>query len=191
MDIGDTLIRRGLITPPQLSQTRNLGGDLLTQLVDAGHVEREVALKAMADEVGIEFLDLREAEVDLTLLDSFPQKIIYRQILFPVSRHNGTIVIATSDPLDFYPLDEISAATGLAVEPVLAEKSEIAKLIRNHLGVGGETIEGLIEQKFEDGIELLDEIETDGSELSEMAQEASVVRLVNEILLGSRRIADQ
>jgi type II secretion system protein E len=183
MDIGDTLVRRGLITTPQLSQARNLGGDLLTKLVDAGHVEREVALKAMADEVGIEFLDLREAEVDLTLLDSFPQKIIYRQILFPVSRHNGTIVIATSDPLDFYPLDEISAATGLAVEPVLAEKSEIAKLIRNHLGVGGETIEGLIEQKFEDGIELLDEIETDGSELSEMAQEASVVRLVNEILL--------
>ena len=33
------------------------------------------------------------------------------------------------------------------------------------------------------GIELLDAIETDGSELSEMAQEASVVRLVNEILI--------
>ena len=49
---------------------------------------------------------------------------------------------------------------------------------------GGETIEGLIEQKMEeDGVELLDAIETDGSELSEMAQEASVVRLVNEILL--------
>lgn len=183
MDIGDTLVRRGLITTPQLSQAKSLGGDLLSQLVEAGHVDRQVALKAVADEVGIEFLDLRETDVDLSLLDSFPQKIIYRQILFPVSRHNGTIVIATSDPLDFYPLDEISAATGLAVEPVLAEKSEIAKLIRNHLGVGGETIEGLIEQKFEDGIELLDEIETDGSELSEMAQEASVVRLVNEILM--------
>jgi len=70
------------------------------------------------------------------------------------------------------------------VEPVLAEKSEIAKLIKNHLGVGGETIDGLIEQRIEDdGIELLEELELDGSELSEMAQEASVVRLVNEILL--------
>ena len=183
MEIGETLVQQGMITPTQLSQAKNHGGDLLSHLVDAGHVKREEALKAIAEEMGIEFLDLREADVDLSLLDSFPQKIIYRQILFPVSRHNGTIVIATSDPLDFYPLDEISAATGLAVEPVLADKSEIAKLIRNHLGVGGETIEGLIEQKFEDGIELLDEIETDGSELSEMAQEASVVRLVNEILL--------
>ncbi len=183
MNIGETLVRRGLITVPQLTQAENMGGDVLSQLVDAGHVTREQALEQAAEEMGIEYLDLREADVDLSLLDLFPQKIIYRQILFPVRRHNGTIVIATSDPLDFYPLDEISAATGLAVEPVLAEKSEIAKLIRTHLGVGGETIEGLIEQKFEDGIELLDELETDGSELSEMAQEASVVRLVNEILL--------
>ncbi len=35
----------------------------------------------------------------------------------------------------------------------------------------------------EEDVQLLSEIETDGSELSEMAQEASVIRLVNEILL--------
>jgi general secretion pathway protein E/type IV pilus assembly protein PilB len=48
--------------------------------------------------------------------------------------------------------------------------------------VGSETVEGLLAQT-ENGVELLDKIETDGSELSEMAQEPSVVRLVNEILL--------
>ncbi|MFK7769186.1 MAG: GspE/PulE family protein [Mariniblastus sp.] len=183
MELVDTLVRRGLVTEMQLSSAENKGGDVLSHLVSAGAVSHDAALSAMAEEVGVEFLDLRTASVDLSLLETFPQKIIYRQILFPVSSSNGTIVIATSDPLNFYPLDEISAATGLAVEPVLAEKSEIAKLIKTHLGVGGETIEGLIEQKAEDGIELLSEIETDGSELSEMAQEASVVRLVNEILL--------
>ncbi|MDG1875138.1 MAG: ATPase, T2SS/T4P/T4SS family [Mariniblastus sp.] len=183
MELVDTLVRRGLISELQLNQAESRGGDVLAQLIQAGAVEHQDALEAMAEEVGVDYLDLRTTTVDLSLLESFPQKIIYRQILFPVSRHNGTIVIATSDPLDFYPLDEISAATGLAVEPVLAERSEIAKLIKNHLGVGGETIEGLIEQKMDEGIELLDEIESDGSELSELAQEASVVRLVNEILL--------
>lgn len=183
MELVETLVRRGLVSSEQVSQAESRGGDVLTQLVQSGAVEHDVAHKAIAEDVGVEFLDLRNAEIDLSLLNSFPQKIIYREILFPVSRNNGTLVVATSDPLNFYPLDEISAATGLAVEPVLAEQSEIAKLIKAHLGVGGETIEGLIEQKFEDGIELLDEIESDGSELSEMAQEASVVRLVNEILL--------
>lgn len=183
MQLVETLVRRGLVSDAQYNHAESLGGDVLASLVGSGAVSHEAALEAMAEEVGVEFLDLRTADVDLALLEDFPLKVIYRQILFPVSRENGTIVVATSDPLDFYPLDEISAAMGLAVEPVLAEKSEIAKLIKAHLGVGGETIGGLIEQRTEDGIELLTEIETDGSELSEMAQEASVVRLVNEILL--------
>jgi general secretion pathway protein E/type IV pilus assembly protein PilB len=55
--------------------------------------------------------------------------------------------------------------------------------VKTHLGVGGETIGGLVEQRAEEGVELLEDIESDGSELSEMAQEASVIRLVNEILL--------
>ena len=183
MELVESLVRRGLISESDLSRAESKGGDVLGNLVSSGAVQHNEALNAMADEVGVDFLDLRETKVDLTLLDTFPQKIIYRQILFPVRRDNGTLVVATSDPLNFYPLDEISAATGLAVEPVLAERGEIAKLIKTHLGVGGETIEGLIEQKLEDGVELLEDIETDGSELSEMAQEASVVRLVNEILL--------
>jgi type II secretion system protein E len=183
MNIGNTLVKRGLINAGQLVPFENSNGDLLEKLISVGAVKRETAFNALAEEMGVRFIDLREADVDLSLLKLFSQKLIYRELLFPISRHNGTIVIATSDPLNFYPLDEVSAATGLAVEPVLAERSEIAKLIRTHLGVGGETIEGLIEQKMEDGVELLEAIETDGSELSEMAQEASVVRLVNEILI--------
>ena len=159
------------------------GGDLIGNLVRSGAVDYESAHQVMAEEVGVDYLDLRETEVDLTLLGSFPHKIIFRHMLFPVSKTEDSIVIATSDPLDFYPLDEIGAATGLAVVPVLADRAEIAKLVKNHLGMGGETIEGLIEQRMEEGVELLESIETDGSELSEMAQEASVVRLVNEILL--------
>ncbi|MFO0263341.1 MAG: GspE/PulE family protein [Planctomycetota bacterium] len=183
MDIGQILIRRELATQAQINQVQEKGLDLLDWLMQNTDIDRPAAIKALADEMGMGYIDLREEKVDLGLLSSFPQKIIYREALFPVSRQNGSITVATSDPYNFYPLDEISAATGLAVVPVLADRVEIARLIKTHLGVGGETIEGLIEQKAEEGVELLEAIETDGSELSEMAQEAIVVRLVNEILL--------
>lgn len=189
MEIGNILLENGLINhdqlqSAQLSAPSQTSDAVLNVLVNNGSVDKRDAFLALAKEADVEFVDLSEADVDLSLLEDFPQKIIYRQILFPIRRTEDTIVIATSEPLNFYPLDEISAATGLMVEPVLAEKSEIAKLIKTHLGVGGETIDGLIEQRTEDdGIELLEELELDGSELSEMAQEASVVRLVNEILL--------
>ena len=184
MDAGELLLKKGLLSQSQLDQAVQRGGNVLRAIVDMGFVREDVALRAISADVGIDYLDLRTTEIDLNLLKGFPQKLIYRQILFPVSRHNGSLTVATCNPFDLYPLDEVSAATGLTVHPVLAERTEIARLIKEHLGVGGETIEGLVEQRLEkDGVELLEELETDGSELSEMAQEASVVRLVNEILL--------
>lgn len=192
MEAGEILLRRGLIDQRQLTQTRsqaNGHGDgirLIESAVQMGFVTEEAALRAVGDEVGIDYIDLSEADVDLSLLKTFPQRLIHRQTLFPIRRDHGQLLVATSNPFDLYPLDEVSAATGFSVMPVLASRQEISKLIKRHLGVGSETVDGLVAQAAKDeeeGIELLSEIETDGSELSEMAQEASVVRLVNEILL--------
>jgi general secretion pathway protein E/type IV pilus assembly protein PilB len=191
MEAGEILIRKGLLNRGQLEQSRSManghgdGTKLIEAAIQLGFVSEEDALKAVGDEVGIEFIDLSDADVDLTLLKSFPQKLIHRQTLFPIRRDHGQLVVATSNPFDLYPLDEVSAATGLSVMPILAARAEIAKLIKKHLGVGSETVDGLVAAAADDdaGVELLSDIETDGSELSEMAQEASVVRLVNEILL--------
>ncbi|MBU6172692.1 MAG: Flp pilus assembly complex ATPase component TadA, partial [Planctomycetes bacterium] len=180
------LFRRGLITQEQLTHSRSniIGGGILETIINSGFAKEEVALRAIAEEFGLDFIDLREADVDLNLLQTFPQKLIYRHALFPIKREGGVLFVATHNPLDLYPIDEAAAATGLQVVPLVAEKTEIAKLVKKHLGVGSETIEGLIAAKGEDdAIELLEQIEADGSELGEQAQEASVVRLVNELLV--------
>jgi general secretion pathway protein E/type IV pilus assembly protein PilB len=134
MEIGSILLEQGLINSDQLASSQSplaLSGDeLLAHLVGSGAVDKFKALETLAREAGVDFVDLNAEEVDLTLLKDFPQKVIYRQILFPIRKEGNTLFVATSEPLDFYPLDEISAATGMMVEPVLAEKSEIAKLIK-------------------------------------------------------------
>ncbi|MEZ6093084.1 MAG: ATPase, T2SS/T4P/T4SS family [Pirellulaceae bacterium] len=183
MDIGQILLKRKLLTNQQWSVVRESGQDFFSWLAQQTELDRSAILADLSGDLGLEFVDLAKTKVDLSLLEGFPQKIIYREALFPVRRDNGSLVVATGDPFNLYPLDEVSAATGLNVRPVLADQVEIARLIKAHLGVGSETIEGLIEQRAEEGVELLEAIETDGSELGEMAQEASVVRLVNEILV--------
>lgn len=188
VDVGQILLQGGLLNEQQLeaAQQARTNGSRLDQLaVQMGFAKEEQVLRALGSAVGVEYVDLAETEIDLSLLENFPQKAIYRQALFPVRREAGILLVATSDPFDLYSLDELSAALGEPVEPVLASRVEIAKLIKTHFGVGGETIDGLLAAKNEeqDQVELLEEIETDGSELSEQAQEASVVRLVNEILL--------
>ncbi len=187
MDIGEILLQSGLLDQQQLERARQSGGATLDAAIELGFVGEEAALRAVGEAVGLEYIDLAGMDDEQELrevLKDFPQKLIYRQSLFPIRRRNGSLVVATSDPFDLYPLDEVSAATGLFVTPVLAGRNEIAKLVKKYLGVGGETVEGLIAQTSDDDdVMLLEGIETDGSELSEMAQEASVVRLVNEILL--------
>ncbi|HJQ78481.1 MAG TPA: GspE/PulE family protein [Lacipirellulaceae bacterium] len=185
MEAGSILVKRGLLTSQQLSQLRQDRPEatrLDVAAVDSGLVSEEAALRALGDEVGIPFVDLEQQTIDLSLLRGFPLKLIHRHALFPIQRQNGTLTVATSDPFDLYPLDELSATTGLTIEPVLAQREQIARQIKAHLGVGSETIDDLLALQDEEDIQLLDEIDVDG-ELSEEAQEASVVRLVNEILL--------
>jgi general secretion pathway protein E/type IV pilus assembly protein PilB len=185
-EAGELLLRRGLITAQQLVQSRaNLNGNgILESIIESGFAREEDALKAIAEEFGLDYIDLRETNVDLSLLATFPQKLIYRHSLFPIKKEGGQLFVATNNPLDLYPIDEAAAATGMQIVPLVAEKVEIAKLVKKHLGVGSETIEGLLANKSDDDdIELLEKIEADGSELSEQAQEASVVRLVNEVLV--------
>jgi general secretion pathway protein E/type IV pilus assembly protein PilB len=187
LEAGEILVRRGLVNQSQLDESRAAmnGGGIIESVVQKGFVKEDVALKAIADEFGIDYIDLREANIDLELLQSFPQKLIYRHAILPVRKEGRRIYVATSNPLELYPLDEAASAMNCAVVPLVAEKIEIAKLVKKHLGVGSETIEGLIAARSDDDdeIELLEKFEADGSELSEQAQEASVVRLVNEILV--------
>ncbi len=187
MEAGEILLTKGLLDERQLQTLREAhqNGARLDQVaVQLGFVSERDVLGALGEQLGIDFVDLTQAEVDLSLLAEFPPKLIHRHSIFPIRREGGAIVVATSDPFDLYALDEAAAATGEAIRPVLAADSEITKLVKSHLGVGSETIGGLLAQRQEEGgVEVLDELELDGSEDSQMAQEASVVRLVNEILV--------
>ena len=130
----------------------------------------------------MDLVDLTQVKVEPETLKAMPLKLVHRRNLMPLSRQNGTLIVATGDPFDLYALDELQTITGLIVQPVLASPREIARLIKTHFGVGGETVTAMVQERGEE-VELLEGIEADDSEQAKMAQEASVVRLVNEILI--------
>ena len=85
--------------------------------------------------------------VEPETLAVMPIKLVHRKGLMPVSRNNGTLVVATGDPFDVYALDELQTLTGLDIQPVLASPREITRLIKNHFGVGGETVTALVQER--------------------------------------------
>jgi general secretion pathway protein E/type IV pilus assembly protein PilB len=71
----------------------------------------------------------------------------------------------------------------LFVSVCTALPTEVAGLIKLHLGVGAQTLDGLMAQAAADeDLEILGDLSTEDSEAAAMAQQASVVRLVNDIL---------
>ena len=152
-------------------------------IIDQNFAKEEDVLPVLADQFGMELVDLTKATVDPETVRMMPSKLVHRRNLMPLSRSNGSLVVATGDPFDVYAIDELQTLTGLHVHPVLASAREITRLIKTHFGVGGETVTAMVQERKDDAIELLEELEADDSEIAKQAQEASVVKLVNEILM--------
>ena len=97
MEAGEILVRKGLLTPQQLQLARRhqAEGKRLDQAaVGMGLVSEEEALRALGEELGIEYVDLAEVKIDPSILKSFPIKFIYRESLFPIREQNGQLVVA-------------------------------------------------------------------------------------------------
>ena len=187
MSIVETLLEKGLITPAHLQEAMDLrkkeGVRLDRALVKLGHVPEETLLKVMSEQLAIPLVDLSTITIDTEILRSLPPKLVYRKNLVPISRENGTLTVATSDPFDLYAFDELRLLTGLAIQPVLATEEMISKVIKTHYGVGGETIDEMIMGTDDDGVAVVGDASAEAEDLLEMAQEASVIKLVNEFFL--------
>ena len=151
--------------------------------MESGLVNEEDALKALADALGLTFVDLQGVEVDRELLSKFPTSAVFRHTILPLARENGKVRVATYDPFNLEALNELIALSGFRLDPVLARRDDVLQRIKEHLGVGGDTINELVARNVEEGIEIVGEDGDDGGELTKIAQSASVIRLVNELLV--------
>ena len=187
MQLVQRLIQRGALPESELTRVSEAhfaapSKALHELLIERGFAKEDDVLAALAEEFGMELVDLTQIKIEPSTLQAMPLKLVHRRTLMPLSRNNGTLVVATGDPYDVYALDELQMLTGLQIQPVLASPREIARLIKTHFGVGGETVSAMMADRTDD-VELLEGLEADDSEAAKMAQEASVVKLVNEILI--------
>ena len=175
------------LNPVQMSIAREAldsDGRLTAVLNQLGVKTEEDALFLIAQKLGIPMADLAKSEVPDEVLDGFPVKAVHQYGIFPIGfDDDGSLLIATCNPFRPEPIDALAASLHRPTLPVVVLPSELAKLIKNRLGVGAETVDGLLAQADdEDGVQVLEDLDVDQSPEATMAQEATVVRLVNDIL---------
>ena len=183
MSLAEVLLERGKITPEHLQAAlaaRKRPTDRLEKvLVQMGFVDEKDVLAVLAEQLSLPIVDLASEKIDVEVLRSTPSRLVHRRKILPIARNGETLKVAASDPLDLYAFEELRLLTGLRVETVLATESEIDEAIKRYYGVGGETLGVMID---DEQVEVVSEEMADDADLLEMAQEASVVKLVNEIM---------
>ena len=181
--IGQMLINKKLITPEQLEdalQEQAKSGELLgAVLIKKGFIGEEDFLKVLSEQFNVPFIKIKETAIDPLAVKKVPAKFAWYYKVMPVKFIDNKLVIASSDPLRS--LDDLRIFLGYDLKPALASESDIMEMIKEHYGVGAETVEGIIAKapKETETPKETGKIE----DIENLAEDASVVKLVNQIIL--------
>ncbi len=198
-DIGELLIEGGFITKRQLEKAKKrmeeTNEPLQKILVQMGFVSEKDITEVIGQQMGVDFVDLDEMELEPELARSIPEHLAQRYKVIPVAQSGNKLKLAMVDPLNVLAIDDIRLITGFDIEPVIATEEAIMKAINRQYGVTDlaevqETVKDLSAtdfggMEFEEAVE--EEIALD--KLKEMVDEAPIVRVVNLII--SQAISDK
>ncbi|MBM4112642.1 MAG: type II/IV secretion system protein [Phycisphaerae bacterium] len=186
MGIDTFLVQQGLLTQEQLAdalvEQKRSGERLDRILVRLGLVGSDDVLAAIASQFHLPIVSLDDVEVDDETLRILPAKVVFKLNCAPIGREGRTLRVATSDPTELAALDELRMLTGLSIELALADERDLQKFIRARYGVAGDTLDALAGEAPTD----LESSPALGDD-AEQAQEASVIRLVNDLLVEAIR----
>ena len=184
--LGKVMAEEKLITQDELNQalseqqrTKEMLGEIIVRL---GFVTEKNMLKALAKQQGIPFIELTKHVIEERVQKAVPGKFVWHYKIMPVSLEGDLLTVALADPFDTLPIDDLETHLGFKVGKVLAASADIAAAIKKYYGVGAETIDRILSDEARPAGETLPSNDEKVEDLEKLAESASVVKLVNQIL---------
>ena len=182
--IGDILVSGGKISAEQLEEAlllqredrREIGQILLS----LGYINKTDLAQSLALRLRLEYIELTEKNVDRAAATLVDQKVLRKHEAIPIRIENGRLLVAMSDPTNFYALEDLKMISGYPITPVVAVDDEIRR-VRNKVFAIGEEVAGILEEGADESVASLEDIGE--VELGDAAaDDAPIVRLVGSIL---------
>ncbi|GFO70269.1 type II secretion system ATPase PulE [Geomonas limicola] len=193
--LGDILLEMGEITADQLAYaldkqqtTRERFG--LICLAD-GLISDVALARALAEQFGLEYVDLKGFRPDETIFAAIPPDTMYRYQFIPLELRGDLLVAAIADPTAVLRLDEMSLILERPLIFKVAAESEIAYHLKR-----GEGASRVLKEVSEDFmLQLVTETEKGEEVLSVenvSADTSPIIKLVNSTILDAltRRTSD-
>ncbi|WP_432829923.1 GspE/PulE family protein [Dactylosporangium sp. CA-092794] len=155
-------------------EAERTGRSIRAVLINDHIVTEEQLTEASADAYGIATLDLVGYPIDPAAVTKIPMALVLKHRVLGIALSEHEITVGITDPGDVVALDDVRAATGLTVRPVVVARSELRKIIdrlkreENDLGEVAESLRA--------------EAVPAVSNLTAVNEDAPIVRYVNSLL---------
>ncbi|RKY41504.1 MAG: type II/IV secretion system protein [Candidatus Makaraimicrobium thalassicum] len=189
--LGRILVKMGAVTEEQVNtamlRSRKTGNILGKVLIELGYITEEQLLMALSEQLDIPYFPtLKDMEIPESVIKAVPVKIVWHYKFMPLSIENDVLKLAISDPHEIWSAGDVKLLLGYSTDVVLAPSGEILKAIREYYGVGAETVQKILEGK-KTTTEKKQEVSSEAKvkDIGKLAGEASVIKLVDQILMSA------
>jgi type IV pilus assembly protein PilB len=136
--LGDILTAKGVVSQEQIAEllTRTDGrqsriGELL---LAEGLVTDEVLARAVAEQRGLSYVDLRDFRIDPRLFETVPVDLMRRYQFVPVEERGELLVVAMNDPNNLPANDELEMILKRPLEISVSTSSAIQSVLKRSGG---------------------------------------------------------
>ncbi len=176
--LGDILLEGGLVTTSQLQSAfeehQKAGRALGRVLVDQGVLTESQLVAALAQQIGMRFVELGDFPVDPSAVSLVPGPLARRYVVLPFGFEDGKLLLAMADPANFLAIEDVRAVTQTDVKPCVATRSDVLAAIDRHYRADSD---------LDNLTAILDvEEEEDLSKIREAVDDAPIVKYVNALI---------
>jgi type IV pilus assembly protein PilB len=180
----EILVRRGIISPEQLAEAKEMATELGTKLPDAlarlGYATGDEVMRAMAEQHGCEYVNLSEVAIPPSVVELVPESVARENAVLPLAEGDGQLTVIVSDPDDFETIDKLRFILNRQIDFALAPRESILEAINRHYGqTVGESADSMLQELTDTAIDFTetdDETPSGEEEIDESS--APIVRLV-------------
>ncbi len=162
-------------------EEHHLTGQSVARILTNRNLVTEADLMwGMAEEMGLEFVDLDTVGVDLTEAGTIPEATARHHNVMVIANDNGTPVVAASNPTDVFAMDDLRTIMGRNFIVVVATRSQISTYIGQAFNSGADAADMAMEASL--GIDSGHQ-ESGVDDIQSVTEEAPIVRYVNLLIL--------
>lgn len=187
-DYTEILIRKRIISAEQLADAKRLakesGKKVQDELVRLGYASSDDVMRAMAQEHGLDFVNLKEVAIPPSVIELVPESVARENAILPMSEDNGSLKVIVSDPLDYDTREKLRFILNRNVDVALAPREAILEAINRHYGASdGESTDSMLQEFTDTAIDFTETAEeTIAPDEAVDDASAPIVRLVHLLI---------